>query len=184
MDAGPLSHAPGVPAPSRSAPRFARILAFVLLGCSPALPAAAGRSSAPATARIEPALLALERTAPDETTLVWVSFGCAMAPLVWLLWVVLKNGLPAINADFLSYSMLNVIGDEQGGILHALLGTLLVRAWRRDCGPGTAAVAAALAAVLALAIQTDAIGVPWLAYCLFWLAGSCVTTRRTETWPG
>ena len=39
-------------------------------------------------------------------------------------------------------------------------------------------------AVLALAIQTDAIGVPWLAYCLFWLAGSCVTTRRTETWPG
>ena len=66
----------------------------------------------------------------------------------------------------------------------ALLGTLLVRAWRRDCGPGAAAVAAALAAVLALAIQTDAVGVPWLAYCLFWLAGSCVTTRRTETWPG
>jgi hypothetical protein len=65
-----------------------------------------------------------------------------------------------------------------------LLGTLLVGAWRRVCGPGTAAVAAALAAVLALAIQTDAIGVPWLAYCLFWLAGSCVTTRRTETWPG
>jgi len=49
-----------------------------------------------------------------------------MAPLVWLLWVVLKNGLPAINADFLSYSMLNVVGDEQGGILHALIGTLLI----------------------------------------------------------
>ena len=50
----------------------------------------------------------------------------AMAPLVWLLWVVLKNGLPAINADFLTYSMLNVVGDEQGGILHALIGTLLI----------------------------------------------------------
>ncbi len=49
-----------------------------------------------------------------------------MAPLVWLLWVVLKNGLPAINADFLTTSMLNVVGDEQGGILHALLGTLLI----------------------------------------------------------
>ena len=68
------------------------------------------------------------RAAVDRlvTTLVWASFVVAMAPLVWLLWVVLKNGLPAINADFLSYSMLNVIGDEQGGILHALIGTLLI----------------------------------------------------------
>jgi phosphate transport system permease protein len=68
------------------------------------------------------------RAAVDRavTTLVWVSFACAMAPLIWLLWVVLENGLPAINGDFLSYSMLNVIGDEQGGILHALIGTLLI----------------------------------------------------------
>ena len=68
------------------------------------------------------------RAATDRlvTTLVWASFAFAMAPLVWLLWVVLKNGLPAINADFLSYSMLNVVGDEQGGILHALIGTLLI----------------------------------------------------------
>jgi len=68
------------------------------------------------------------RAAVDRlvTTLVWVSFGCAMAPLIWLLWVVVKNGLPAINADFLSYSMLNVVGEEQGGILHALIGTLLI----------------------------------------------------------
>ncbi len=68
------------------------------------------------------------RTAVDRlvTALVWVSFAFAMAPLVWLLWVVLKNGLPAINGDFLSFSMLNVVGDEQGGILHALIGTLLI----------------------------------------------------------
>ena len=47
-------------------------------------------------------------------------------PLVWLLYVVLKNGLAAINTDFLTYSMRNVIGDEQGGIYHALIGTLLI----------------------------------------------------------
>ncbi len=35
-------------------------------------------------------------------------------------------------------------------------------------------MAAALAAVLALAVQTDVLGVPWLAYCLWWLAGSLV----------
>jgi phosphate transport system permease protein len=68
------------------------------------------------------------RAATDRlvTALVWISFGCAMAPLVWLLWVVVANGIPAINADFLTSSMLNVVGDEQGGILHALLGTLLI----------------------------------------------------------
>jgi len=26
--------------------------------------------------------------------------------------------------------------------------------------------------VLVLAIQTDAYGIPWLAYCVWWLAGS------------
>jgi O-Antigen ligase len=57
----------------------------------------------------------------------------------------------------------------------ALLGVLLRRAWAGD--RRAAPIAAALAAVLALGIQTDAIGVPWLAYCLFWLAGSFATTR-------
>jgi phosphate transport system permease protein len=68
------------------------------------------------------------RAAVDRlvTALVWVSFACAMAPLVWLLWVVLENGLPAINGDFLTYSMLNVVGNDQGGIIHALIGTLLI----------------------------------------------------------
>ncbi|MDX6513513.1 MAG: hypothetical protein QOE36_3017 [Gaiellaceae bacterium] len=41
--------------------------------------------------------------------------------------------------------------------------------------PWTAAIAAALAAVLALAVQTDVLGEPWLAYCVFWLAGSAVS---------
>ena len=38
----------------------------------------------------------------------------------------LQNGLAAINAEFLTFSMRNVVGDEQGGLFHALIGTLLV----------------------------------------------------------
>jgi O-Antigen ligase len=60
----------------------------------------------------------------------------------------------------------------------ALLSALLAAAWR-GCRPA-AVVAAALAAVLALAIQTDVIGVPWLAYCLWWLAGSALSLGREQ----
>jgi phosphate transport system permease protein len=68
------------------------------------------------------------RAAVDQfvTALIWTSFAVAVSPLVWLLYVVIHNGLPAINSAFLSTSMLNVIGDEQGGIYHALIGTLLI----------------------------------------------------------
>jgi phosphate transport system permease protein len=68
------------------------------------------------------------RAAVDRlvTALIWTSFAVAVSPLVWLLYVVIHNGLPAINSEFLSISMLNVIGDEQGGIFHALIGTLLI----------------------------------------------------------
>jgi hypothetical protein len=38
-----------------------------------------------------------------------------------------------------------------------------------------AAVAASLAAVLALAVQTDTLGVPWLAICVWWLSGAFVS---------
>ncbi len=55
----------------------------------------------------------------------------------------------------------------------ALLLAGLVRAGRRG-DRAAASIAAALAAVLALAVQTDVIGVPWLAYCLWWLAGALV----------
>ena len=63
----------------------------------------------------------------------------------------------------------------------ALFVALLRTAWRGD--RAAAAVAAGLAATLALGIQTDALGVPWLAYCLFWLGGALITERRRETWP-
>ncbi len=54
----------------------------------------------------------------------------------------------------------------------ALLAGLIRAGWEGD--RSAAATAAALAAGLALAIQTDVIGVPWIAYCLWWLAGSLV----------
>jgi phosphate transport system permease protein len=68
------------------------------------------------------------RAAVDRfvTALMWSAFVLAVAPLIWLMWVVLKNGIPAINIAFLTQSMLNVIGDEQGGLYHALIGSLLI----------------------------------------------------------
>jgi phosphate transport system permease protein len=68
------------------------------------------------------------RAAVDRlvTALIWTAFAVAVSPLVWLLYVVIHSGAPAINGQFLSISMLNVIGDEQGGIFHALIGTLFI----------------------------------------------------------
>jgi hypothetical protein len=54
----------------------------------------------------------------------------------------------------------------------------LARAARRHRDPvrrwAAAAAAASLAAVLALAVQTDTLGVPWLAYCVWWFGGALV----------
>ena len=57
----------------------------------------------------------------------------------------------------------------------ALLAALVRRAMRaaREAW-ATAGVAASLAAVLALAVQTDVLGVPWLAICVWWLAAALV----------
>ncbi|MDX6482230.1 MAG: hypothetical protein QOE95_1, partial [Gaiellaceae bacterium] len=61
----------------------------------------------------------------------------------------------------------------------ALLLGLLRRARERELA--VAAAVAALVAVLALGIQTDVIGVPWLALCLWWIAGSLLTPARETT---
>ncbi|GAW51789.1 MULTISPECIES: phosphate ABC transporter permease PstA [unclassified Nocardioides] len=73
------------------------------------------------------ALLEGRRTAVDRlaTCLVWVAFGSVVVPLVWLIWLVLKNGVGAIDMEFLTYDMRNIVG-AGGGIYHALMGTLLV----------------------------------------------------------
>jgi phosphate transport system permease protein len=67
------------------------------------------------------------RAATDRlmTTLVWSAFGLSMVPLASLIYTVLSNGLPVISGEFLTGTMRNVIGPG-GGILHAIVGTLLV----------------------------------------------------------
>src|SRR5262245_2651725 len=49
------------------------------------------------------------RRAKDRmmTGLVWTAFVLALIPLVTLIWKVVVEGLPQINAEFLTYSMRN-----------------------------------------------------------------------------
>ncbi|GAA1915643.1 phosphate ABC transporter permease PstA [Nocardioides lentus] len=60
------------------------------------------------------------------TSLVWTAFAIALVPLLSLVWTVVSRGFPALSVDFFTFSMRGVIGDAQGGIYHALIGTLLV----------------------------------------------------------
>ena len=57
----------------------------------------------------------------------------------------------------------------------------LVRAGREE--PWAAGLAAAFAAILALAIQTDVIGDPWVAYCVWALAGSLAVVGGRASSP-
>jgi hypothetical protein len=69
-----------------------------------------------------------------------------------------------------------------GGLLWIAWGLALLAALVAAARRGSvfaAALAAAFAAILALAIQTDVIGDPWVAYCVWALAGSLVAVRRT-----
>jgi phosphate transport system permease protein len=69
------------------------------------------------------------RAAKDRvvTALVWLALGTALLPLVSLVWEVVRHGAGVVDAQFLTWSMRNVVG-EGGGIYHALTGTLLVTA--------------------------------------------------------
>jgi phosphate transport system permease protein len=58
--------------------------------------------------------------------LVWVAVAAALVPLVSLLWKVVGAGVGQIDGRFLTWSMRNVIGDQPGGIYHALVGTVLI----------------------------------------------------------
>jgi phosphate transport system permease protein len=61
------------------------------------------------------------------TVLVVSAFALAILPLASLMWVVIKNGAPALNAHFFTYSMRSVVG-AGGGIYHAIIGTLYITA--------------------------------------------------------
>lgn len=72
------------------------------------------------------------------------------------------------------------IGAETG-----LLGALLFIAWNLalvwTLARRQPELAAALAAILLVAVQTDAYGIPWLAYCIWFLAGSGVGASFSRT---
>jgi len=71
------------------------------------------------------------------------------------------------------------------GVELGVLGALLWIAWGLAVFWGlvrahAALVAAAFAAILALAVQTDVIGDPWVAYCVWGLAGAMLLKTRPE----
>lgn len=61
------------------------------------------------------------------TVLVWAAFAIAMLPLVLLLWEVLSNGITAWSGEFFSSDMRTFLG-EGGGVVHAIVGTLIITA--------------------------------------------------------
>ncbi len=73
------------------------------------------------------ALVEGRRAAADRlaTALVWAAFGVVVVPLVWLIWLVVKNGASTIDGEFITADMRNIVG-AGGGIYHALWGTVLV----------------------------------------------------------
>ncbi|WP_072312662.1 phosphate ABC transporter permease PstA [Agrococcus sp. Marseille-P2731] len=70
------------------------------------------------------------RKATDRfvTGLVIGAFLLALVPLVSLIITVVANGLARFDIEFFTYTMRNVVG-EGGGVLHAIVGTVLVTLW-------------------------------------------------------
>jgi hypothetical protein len=87
-----------------------------------------------------------------------------------------------LKAGESNYTELGVELGVPGSILWIAWGiallAALVRAGRGD--PYAAAAAAVFAAVLALAVQTDVIGSPWVAYCVWAFAGALAYRTRPE----
>lgn len=59
--------------------------------------------------------------------LVTLAFLVALAPLLWLLWTVVSQGLPAVlNLDWWTKSLQGVLPEQfAGGVYHALYGTIV-----------------------------------------------------------
>jgi phosphate transport system permease protein len=69
------------------------------------------------------------RAATDRlvTFVVSIAFAIAIAPLISLLYTVVKRGTDRLDGDFFSISMRGVVG-AGGGAYHAILGTLIITA--------------------------------------------------------
>lgn len=92
-----------------------------------------------------------------------------------------RTGTP-LKAGESNYTELGVELGVAGAVLWLGWGLAvlagLARAGREE--PWAAGMAAAFAAVLALAVQTDVIGDPWVAYCVWGLAGALSARTRPQ----
>ena len=92
-----------------------------------------------------------------------------------------RTGTP-LKAGESNYTELGVELGVLGAVLWLAFGLALlaglVRAGRDDLW--AAGLAAAFAAVLALAVQTDVIGDPWIAYCIWGLGGALTLGTRPQ----
>jgi phosphate transport system permease protein len=81
-------------------------------------------ATAPAFQQVGLARKAKNTTA---TVLMWLSFLIAVAPLVWVLYTVIGNGIKRIPyTNWWTEDFGSVLSDEVGGgVLHAIIGTLL-----------------------------------------------------------
>jgi O-Antigen ligase len=97
-----------------------------------------------------------------------------------------RTGTP-LKAGESNYTELGVELGAVGSLLWIGWGLALLAALVRAASDDrwAAAMAAAFAAILVLAIQTDVIGDPWVAYCVWILAGALalVGPRPHGTWP-
>ncbi|MCE3286752.1 MAG: hypothetical protein K0S64_358 [Gaiellaceae bacterium] len=94
--------------------------------------------------------------------------------------VVAKRTGVEIRAGESTYTELGVDAGIAGVAAFSLWSlALLVGLWRRE-----AWLAAAFAAVLALALQTDVIGIHWLAFTVWFAAGLALGFPRVEVEPG
>jgi phosphate transport system permease protein len=75
-----------------------------------------------ASRRVEGSRRATDRLV---TCVVVSAFGIAMVPLVSLVVEVLSQGLKRLDAEFLTYSLVGIVG-EGGGAYHAIMGTLII----------------------------------------------------------
>src|SRR5512133_1276698 len=79
------------------------------------------------TFQLEPVSARRRVTNRVMTVLVVVAFLLAMAPLISVAWSVIGEGYEQLSPYFFTHSMRGVIGGaENGGIYHAILGTVMI----------------------------------------------------------